>query len=201
MITLYGASGHAKVIIDIIQSNNESIHHIMDDNKNIEELIGYPVLTPCDKKCENVIIAIGDNKIRKRIVTTLNATYSKAVVHKSAMVGSHVIIKEGTVVMAKAVINSSAKIGKHSIVNTAAIIEHDVIIEDFVHVSPGAIITGGVTIGEGSHIGAGAIILPNIKIGKNVIIGAGAVVVKDIEEEVVVIGNPARILKKNTNNE
>ena len=201
MITLYGASGHAKVIIDIIKSNDETINHIMDDNESIKELIGYPVLTPCETMCENVIIAIGNNKIRKQIAKRLKASYSNAVIHKSAIIGSNVAILEGTVVMVRAVINANTKIGSHCIINTASVIEHDVTISDFVHISPGAIVTGGVTIGESSQVGAGAVILPNIKIGKNVIVGAGAVVTKDIEDNVVVVGNPAKKLKVNTENE
>ncbi len=201
MITLYGASGHAKVIIDIIKSNNESINHIMDDNENIDQLIGYPVLKPCETMCENVIIAIGDNKIRKRIVEKLSATYSKAIIHSSAVIGSDTVIGDGTVIMARVVINTDAKIGTHCIINTASIIEHDAVIGDFVHISPGAIITGNVIVGNGSQIGAGAIVLPNIKIGKNVIVGAGTVVIKDIEDNTVVVGNPARKLKKIKDNE
>ena len=52
--------------------------------------------------------------------------------------------------------------------------------------------------GELSFIGIGATIIQGIKIGKNVIIGAGSVVIKDITDNVIVVGNPAKIIKNKT---
>lgn len=195
MITLYGASGHAKVVIDIIKSNNKAIDLVLDDNKERESILDYGVSVPENKEYNNVVIAIGNNAIRRLITKKIDATYAQPLIHNTAIMGSDVHIGIGTVVMARTVINASVTVGKHCILNSSAIIEHDVVISDFVHISPGAIITGGVRIGKGSQVGAGAVILPNIKIGKNVIIGAGAVVLRDVDNDLVVAGNPAKILK------
>ena len=46
-------------------------------------------------------------------------------------------------------------------------------------------------------IGGGAIILPGVTIGDNVVIGAGSVVTKDIPDNVVAVGNPCRVIRKN----
>lgn len=200
-ITVYGASGHAKVVIDVIHSNQVVIAEVLDDNKAKDPILGYAVNTPENKAYQDVVIAIGNNEIRRLIVETINASYVKALIHTTAIIGSDVTIGDGTVVMARTIINASVTIGMHCILNSGSIIEHDVTIDDFVHVSPGAIVTGGVHIGEGSQVGAGAVILPCIKIGKNVIIGAGAVVIKDVADNEVVVGNPARAIKKIENNE
>jgi acetyltransferase-like isoleucine patch superfamily enzyme len=53
-----------------------------------------------------------------------------------------------------------------------------------------------IIIEENVWIGANAVILPGVKIGKNSIIGAGAIVTKDVPPNVVVAGNPAKIIKK-----
>jgi acetyltransferase-like isoleucine patch superfamily enzyme len=53
-----------------------------------------------------------------------------------------------------------------------------------------------VIIEENVWIGANAVILPGVKIGKNSIVGAGSIVTKDVEENVIVAGNPARIIKR-----
>jgi len=54
-----------------------------------------------------------------------------------------------------------------------------------------------IVIGNNVHIGAGSIILPGIKVGNNVIIGAGSVVTKDILDNSIVVGNPAKLIRKN----
>ena len=94
--------------------------------------------------------------------------------------------------MANACINSSAKIGKHCIINTGAIIEHDNIIEDYVHISPQVALGGTIKVGENTHVGIGATVKNNIEICSNCIIGAGAVVVKDIIEKGTYVGVPAK---------
>ena len=112
--------------------------------------------------------------------------------------GLDTTIEEGTVIMANACINSSAKIGKHCIINTGAIIEHDNIIEDYVHISPNVSLGGTVKVGENTHIGIGSTVKNNLEICKNCTIGAGALLVKNIEEEGTYVGVPAK--KKRTKN-
>lgn len=109
------------------------------------------------------------------------------------------MIREGTVIFAAAVINAHSEIGRHGIVNTAAVIEHDCILEDFVHISPNVTLPGGVKVGEGTHIGIGACVIPGVKIGKWCVIGAGTVVIKNIPDFCTVVGNPGRILKTKIN--
>ena len=45
---LYGASGHAKVIIDILRAGHESIEALFDDNVEVTSLLGHPVLRPSE---------------------------------------------------------------------------------------------------------------------------------------------------------
>ena len=52
---------------------------------------------------------------------------------------------------------------------------------------------GNVKIGDNVFVGAGTIVLPNVEIGDNVVIGAGSVVTKNVPNNVVVVGNPAKI--------
>ncbi|MBQ9472343.1 MAG: sugar O-acetyltransferase [Ruminococcus sp.] len=52
-----------------------------------------------------------------------------------------------------------------------------------------------VRIGENSWLGAGVIVVPGVTIGKNAVIGAGSVVVKDIPDNVLAVGNPARVIR------
>jgi maltose O-acetyltransferase len=53
-----------------------------------------------------------------------------------------------------------------------------------------------ITIGNDCWIGGGVIICPGVTIGDGVTVGAGSVVTKDVESRSVVVGNPARVVKK-----
>lgn len=195
-IHLYGAGGHAKVIIDIIQSLNNKVGLIYDDNPSISECLETSVVDT--KEINNnvpLIISIGNNAIRKNIVEKLgNITYANAIA-PSATFSNYTKIGTGNVVMQKAVVQASVIIGNHIIINTGATVDHDCIIEDFVHIAPGVNLCGNVHIGEGTLVGVGSVVIPGIKIGKWVTINAGSVITKDIPDNAIVAGNPCRIIK------
>lgn len=192
---LYGASGHAKVIIDILKSQKKKLSGLIDDNELITEILGYPV-TQTLPDDSSLIVSIGDNKIRKKVVDKLANNKFETAVHSSAIVSEYSTIEEGTVVMQGAIIQSSCKVGKHCIINTGASVDHDCKIGDFVHISPQSILCGNVTIGEGTWIGAGTTIIEGVTIGKWCVIGAGSVVAKDIPDNMLAVGNRCRIVKE-----
>ncbi len=196
MIYLYGAGGHAKVVADILECCNKKVAGIFDDDpaKQFWRFFNLQFPGPFNFSSDELILSIGNNLIRKKIANKVNAKYHTAI-HPSAIISSYSAIREGSVVMGGALINADSKIGKHCIINSHASIDHDCVLEDFVHVSPNATLCGEVFVDECSHIGAGAIIMPGKKIGANTVIGAGAVVISDIPGNVVVVGNPARIIK------
>ncbi|WP_140487666.1 acetyltransferase [Flavobacterium sp. GSA192] len=198
---LYGASGHCKVVIDILQSNKEEVRFIVDDNPNAEMLLGIPVIHSKEfstEKSQKCIVSIGDNVIRKKIAQRLGGGFHLAI-HLQAIISKFATLGEGTVVAPGAIINVDASIGKHCIINTAAIVEHDCVVEDYVHLSPNCALAGGVKVGEGTHIGIGAKVIQGITIGKWATIGAGAVIIKDVPDYAVVVGNPGTIIKSKKN--
>lgn len=196
-INIYGASGHGKVIFDILKSRELEIHAIFDDNTKVEDFQSFKVIhKPKGKELQiPTVFAIGDNNTRKKMTNKFKGAFARAVSHRSAVVSENTYLDLGTVIMPGAVINSGTRIGKHCIVNSGAVVEHDVEIEDFVHVAPNTAITGNVKIGEGTQIGAGASVIPGIKIGKWASIGAGAVIIKDIPDYAIVVGNPGKLIK------
>ena len=203
-VVINGAGGHAKVIADIIIKSGDEVVGFLDDNIEKDTIVidNYKVIgktEDCLKLKEDkelyFIIAIGNNFTRKDIAEKYNLNYYTAI-HPTAVIGMHVHIDKGTVIMANSCINSSTIIGKHCIINTGAIVEHDNSIKDFVHISPNATLCGTVIVGECTHIGAGSVIKNNITITNNCIIGAGAVVVKDIEKNGIYVGVPAKLIKE-----
>lgn len=193
-IAIYGASGHGKVVRSIALNCDTEVAYFLDDDTTLRNFMGLPVVQSQEDEIP-VIIAIGDNKIRKALSSKRNFTFTKALIDKTAIVRTSQSVGEGTLIAAAAVINPDAFIGKHVVINTAAVIEHDCIIKDYVHVSPNATLSGAVEVGEGTHIGSGAIIIPGIKIGQWCTIGAGSVVIRDVPDYATVVGNPARIIK------
>lgn len=201
---LFGASGHAKVIVDIINSTKENrIDGIFDDDETIKEFLDIPFLGKYQANKTNsngdfFLVSIGDNNIREKVVKRIRENFFSTI-HKTSIVSSSAKIGLGTAVMANAVINANTRIGNHCIINTSVVIEHECEINDFVHISPSATLTGGVKVGKGTHVGAGATVIPNINIGKWCVVGAGSVVIRDIPDYSVVVGNPAKVIKLNKN--
>jgi sugar O-acyltransferase (sialic acid O-acetyltransferase NeuD family) len=193
---LYGASGHAKVICSIFESNDVVVAGIFDDNENIV-LDKYYVINGYDCFYEPelpVLISIGDNSIRKQISEKVSHSFSTAI-HFSSVIDDVTKIGLGTAVFHSATIQRDTLIGKHCIINTNASVDHDCIIEDYVHVAPSATLCGNIKVGEGTLIGANSTILPNITIGKWCVIGAGAVVTNNIPDYSLVVGVPGNIVR------
>ena len=194
-IYLYGASGHAKVILDMLSEASVTVPCLIDDNPSVNELAGVPVVHSADG-LSPLIVSIGDCRIRRCIVEKLSDHQFVSVVHRSAIVSRSSLIGDGTVVMAGAILQPGAIIGRHCIINSGASVDHDTSIGDFVHVAPHCTLCGGVSVGEGTWIGAGTTVIQGIRIGRDCFIGAGSVVVKDIPDNVIAYGNPCRIVKQ-----
>lgn len=195
---LFGASGHGKVIKDILNANGIKVEAFADDNHNVNECGGRPVMHDATG-LSPMIVSIGVNRIRKMIVERLKANNPDikfaTAIHPSAVISPSAKIGEGTVVMAGAVINADAVIGNHCIVNTGATVDHDCKIGDYCHIAPGVNISGATHVGEGTWVGVGSCVIQCLNIGKNCMIGAGSVVVKDIPDNVTAFGCPAKVIK------
>lgn len=190
---LYGASGHAKVIIDILTANHILIDALIDDNPELTELHGIPIVHSSEG-LSPFIISIGNNKTRQIIAERIRGPFCTAI-HPSAIISESARIGEGTVIMQGAIIQSDVRIGQHCIINTAATVDHECIIEDFVHISPNASLCGNVCVGEGTQIGAGSVIVPGVKVGRWSLVRAGSVVTRDIPDYCIAAGNRCKIIK------
>jgi acetyltransferase EpsM len=204
-VILIGDGGHSKVIREIISRNEEySITAILDDKFEYEEEVSGIIRGPVsmvdllNDEQTKVIVAIGNNTVRKRVVEelTLPSDSYLTIIDPSAVISATAVIGSGTVVMPNAVINADAVIGDHCIINTGSITEHENKVGNFVHLSPNATLTGNVLIKEGVHIGAAATIIPGMTVGEWSVIGAGSTVIRNIPPESKAVGSPARIIKK-----
>ena len=209
-ILVYGSGGHSKVTIDLLEKLQEfNIKGILDDNKEQwgKEYFGYKILgginilEETSKDCK-IAIGIASPKTRQKVFEAVQRKgYSvPTLIHPTACIAKGVVMEEGVIVMAHAVINADAKIGKGTVINTSAIVEHECDIGDFTHICPGTHLAGKVIVKDNAFVGLGSCIIEFNEIGEGAIVGAGSVVTKNVPPNTTVVGNPARILKKNDSN-
>jgi acetyltransferase EpsM len=197
-VLLQGGGGHAKVVLDLLLGEGIVVPALVDA-KFTGDMFGVPRMKEYDPTFERdafVIVAIGDNAIRKRVAESTKHTFTNAI-HRSAIISSSVTLGLGNMILHGAIVQAQSTIGNHVIINTGAQVDHDCVVEDYAHIAPRVVLCGNVSVGEGTLIGAGATVIPGKKIGKWATIGAGAVVVKDIPDFAVAVGHPARIIKTN----
>lgn len=207
-IIIWGASGHALVVADIMRlSGTYEIVAFVDDvnpSRSNTTFQGVPVVGReqldrlRDDGVEYLIVAVGDCATRMKLAEVAREkgfTLATAI-HPRAVVAGDVKIGSGTVVMAGAVINPGSWINSNVIINTSAAVDHECLIADGAHIGPGVNLGGNVKIGSGSWIGIGAKIKDGVNVGARAIVGAGAVVLRDVPAETVVFGVPAKVQRK-----
>jgi len=188
-VIIIGYSGHSYVIIDIFKSRNSHLKYYIDNEEKSYNPYNLQYLGTEKEKDVQKELKINDYFIA--IGTPVNA------IHHTSLLSSSVKLGKGVMCAPNITINAWSKVGNGVICNTGCIIEHECKIEAYAHIAPGVVLAGNVTIGKYSFIGANSVIKQGITIGKNVIVGAGSVVIKDIPDNVIVVGNPARIIKQN----
>ena len=194
-LRIYGASGHGKVLAEVAELMGQYNFTFVDDSKE-----GFFYGKPISKIPEigfddELIIAIGDNEIRKFVVNTIGERKYANLIHPMSAVSISVKMGQGIVAMAGVCVNASSVIGNHVILNTNCSVDHDCVIGDYAHISPGANLAGNVIVGEGTQIGIGASIIQGIRIGKGALIGAGSVVIDHVPDFAVIVGVPGKIIK------
>jgi sugar O-acyltransferase (sialic acid O-acetyltransferase NeuD family) len=144
-LLIMGASGHGKVVADVASSMKlwKQIA-FLDDDESMKQSMGFDVIGKLVHANAfineyDIFVAVGDNKTREEIQLWIEAEGASVplLIHPHAVIGAEVELGAGTVVMAGAVINCCTKIGKGCIINTGATVDHENLIGDFVHVSPG----------------------------------------------------------------
>lgn len=193
---IFGASGHGKVVQSLSRELGINVGCFFDDNTDISEFSELEVSNNYNDLTQEdyVVVAVGVNNVRQKIVEKLNANYP-ILIHPNALVDNRVSIDPGTVVFRGAIIQVDTEVGEHCIVNSGASIDHDCKLGNYIHVAPNSTVCGGVIIGDNTWVGAGSVITQYLKIGKNVMIGAGAVIIDDVPDNAVVVGNPGRIIR------
>ncbi len=191
----------AKAIFDKKKINftEHIVFLVKDEEFNNQEIMGVPQIkdSDFDSSLYDVVVAIGDPNMRKKIVDKLPSdTVFANLIHPLSDVSDDLIIGHGVIICSGVVITCNVKIGNHVHLNLNTTVGHDAILEDFVTTAPAVNISGSCTVKKNVYIGTGAIFREGLTIIDNSVIGMGAVVVKNINEIGVYVGNPAKKIRK-----
>lgn len=207
---IYCAGGFGKEIMDMARRINRFESRwadicFIDDVIQAEESYGaklYPfvaVVNKFDKAAIEIVIAHGEPLSRKILFDKVkSAGYRLAtLIDNTAIISDTARMGEGVIVTPYSSVSSLALVGNNVAINTKTIVGHDVKLGEHCVLSSLVNVGGASSVGENSYVGMGVQIKDKIAIGKDVIIGMGSVVYNDIPDEVIVLGNPARPMKKN----
>jgi len=194
LLIIIGFGGHAKVAANIAKLCGYQPHHLDDDEKHKEYVLGTTEMIGKFYASDTCYFcAIGDNKIRRKIMEENNVKWIN-LIHPSAQVSEfRAQMGVGNMICAGSVIEPETFIGNGNIFNTNSSVNHDCVINDFNHIGPGTNICGGVVMGDENLFGVGSSVIPNVIIGSRNLFGAGSVIVHDMyTNDGKFLGVPAR---------
>ncbi|MFE0441026.1 acetyltransferase [Aerococcus sp. NPDC058936] len=202
-LLIIGAGGHGKVCADIAMKMKKWTEiSFLDMDMPKKEILGLKIIDIPENLNQYVdnydfFISIGNNHVREHIASEIGNSNGElaTLIHPSANIGIDVKIGKGTAIMAGVSVNSGTTLGVGVIINTNSSVDHDCIIKNYTHVSPGVTIAGTVNIGNNCWIGTGANLVNSINIPPYTIIGAGGVVINSIPEQGTYVGVPVNKIK------
>jgi hypothetical protein len=203
-LVVLGSSGHAREVLWIAASaGNYRVVGCVGPQPNDIRRLPVPWLgadewlADADRNIR-FVIGTGSGRTRARLdqVAHRDGRRCSTLAHPAAVIGARVSLGEGNVIWPGAVLTADITLGRHVHVNAGVTVGHDAHADDYVTFLPGCTASGSTRIGSGSTIGAGATVIDGVTIGANVMVGAGAVVIGDVPDNTVVVGVPARVLRK-----
>lgn len=205
-IVIYGAGGFGREIALMIEQINkvEKLWQVLgfyDDGIKKGSIVdGIPVcgglaeVNALDSEI-SMVIAIANPQMRKKVASAIHNDYIQfpVLAHPNADLGSETNwFGRGTILSAGCILTTNIVLGEFVIVNLASTIGHDVKLGSFCSVMPSCNVSGNVQVGECTMLGTGSKLLQNLSIGAACNVGAGAVVTKSFDDNLTIVGVPAR---------
>lgn len=200
-VIILGAGGAGAEVTFYIEDHNAKVRkddHInilgyIDDSKKSWEKYNYKAPLICDidsyspKEDEEVLIAVGDMKSRKKIIEVLLQKKVRigSFIHPSVIIPENIEMGIGNIVMPFCVIEKYAIIGNYNFITSFSFISHNCVVGDNNFFSVAGI-AGSVKVGNNNYFGIRSTVIPGIEIGDNNVIQAGMIVDKNVKDDTTV---------------
>lgn len=203
---IIGAGGMGRTLYDMAKealgyNSYYEIKGFIDDNTcALDNFDGYPkilsTIIDYQPREDDIFICSMGGEIRKKCINMIigRGGLFFTLIHRTARIGSNVILGEGNLIGAFTTIAADVAIGDYNFIQSYAIIGHDVRIGSWNRIDSHVMCVGGIKIGNENMIHTSAVINHNVTIGDYAHIGACSFVSRNVESNTTVFGNPARRL-------
>jgi sugar O-acyltransferase (sialic acid O-acetyltransferase NeuD family) len=206
-LVIIGAGGLGREVLFLLsdinsRSNSYDVLGFIDNTPELQNKLinGSPILGDDSWLLNyeddiNVVIAVGDSYIRKKIYERFshkeNISFPN-IIANDVKYSDSVSIGKGCIVGFYSLLSVNISIGNFVLLNSYCQVGHDACIENFVTLYGNVNVSGNVSVGECAEIGVGTRILQKISIGENSKVGIGSVVVNNVPADCTVFGVPAK---------
>lgn len=213
-LVLLGAGGTARDVLSLVEDlNREKKRYccvaMLDDDEKLwgREIQGVPITGPlADAKRYGSALVVNtlgsphNYRCRHEAPALLGLSPKRfaTLVHPTASVSTFASIGEGAIIMPHVVLLSGVTVGLQVLILAGTVLNHDVYIGNYTILASAVNVSGAVKIGSCSYIGSGACLIQGIQVGEKAFVGMGSIVRKNVSPSTVVVGNPARLLRKST---
>lgn len=167
------------------------------DDEYLTNQLGVCGLSTFNPQEYEVVVAIGDPKLRQQVVESLpdDTKYFTFVDPSAQLHDSTIEIGEGSIICAGTILTTNIKIGKHSQLNLHTTVGHDTVLGEYCTTAPGTKISGNCVVGDRVYFGTNSSVREKVFIVNDVILGLNAGVVDNIVEVGTYVGTPVKKIK------
>ena len=207
-LLIYGSGATGREVLDLVDNLSikrwKDIAFVVDENMSQKNYLeGKNIFCFNDLPSaffdSEILIAVGEPDVRRKMYKKASSFGLQVtqLIDNSVYMSKSSIIESGCILYPGVKVSSNTKLKKNVLIAFNTVVGHDIEVGENTFLSSGINIGGGVKIGSNTFVGLGSVIKEGVSIGNESIIGMGSIVYKDIPDNVIALGNPARVMRRN----